>query len=153
MQHLTDHKPNLDMKKTFIAATLAAIAFTVACGPKGPTPEELAAQEKARQDSIATVQLAREDSIKAALQAEATAKAAAAYTAGANAANKANATKPEESKPAASTPAKTGNPILDKANAAQQPAKNPIDAKQQKAQEQKASPVNPIDAKKQKAKQ
>lgn len=94
------------MKKTFIAATFAAIAFTVACGPKGPTPEELAAQEKARQDSIAAVQLAREDSIKAALEAEAAAKAAAAYAAGANAANKANEAKPAE--PA--KPAETAKP-------------------------------------------
>ena len=51
------------MKKIFSLALVAAIATLVSCGPSA---EEKAAMEKAKQDSIAAVQKAHDDSLEAA---------------------------------------------------------------------------------------
>jgi hypothetical protein len=51
------------MKKLFALVVVAGMAAMVACGPSA---EELAAKEKAKQDSIAAAQKAIDDSIAAA---------------------------------------------------------------------------------------
>jgi hypothetical protein len=51
------------MKKLFAPVAIMATLFVVSCGPSA---EEKAAAEKARQDSIAAVEKARQDSIAAA---------------------------------------------------------------------------------------
>ena len=51
------------MKKLLSILVIAGMASLVACGPSA---EEIAAKEKAKQDSIAAVQKAKEDSIAAA---------------------------------------------------------------------------------------
>jgi hypothetical protein len=55
-------KIELQMKKLFAPVALMATLLVVSCGPSA---EEKAAAEKARQDSIAAVEQARQDSIKA----------------------------------------------------------------------------------------
>ncbi|MCK9611457.1 MAG: hypothetical protein PHR81_03915 [Bacteroidales bacterium] len=54
------------MKKLFSVLLIAGMATLIACGPSA---EEKAAAEKAKQDSIAAVQKAKEDSIAAAQKA------------------------------------------------------------------------------------
>lgn len=54
------------MKKLLSLLVVAGLATLIACGPSA---EEKAAKEKAKQDSIAAVQKAKEDSIAAAQKA------------------------------------------------------------------------------------
>ena len=54
------------MKKFFVPVAFMATLLVVSCGPSA---EEKAAAEQARQDSIAAVEQARQDSIKAAEEA------------------------------------------------------------------------------------
>ena len=56
-------KPKSQMKKLFSLALVAVIATLVSCGPSA---EEKAAMEKAKQDSVAAVQKAHDDSVTAA---------------------------------------------------------------------------------------
>jgi len=138
------------MKNTLSIVAFGGILALASCA-SGPTPEEIAAKEQARLDSIAAVEQFRADSIAQAL-AEAE---AAAYAAGQAAATKTTTTKTTttttKTEPADTKPASTGNPITDKKNAASQPAENPIDAKKQKAEEGKDGTSNPILDKKKKA--
>lgn len=137
------------MKNTLSIVAFGGILALASCA-SGPTPEELAAQEQARLDSIAAVEQFRADSIAQAL-AEAE---AAAYAAGQAAATKTTTTKTTttttKTEPAVAKPASTGNPITDKKNAAEAGG-NPIDAKKQKAEEGKDGTSNPILDKKKKA--
>ena len=55
------------MKKLLSVLVIVAMAALVACGPSA---EEKAAKEKAKQDSIAAVQKAKDDSIAAVQQAK-----------------------------------------------------------------------------------
>jgi hypothetical protein len=55
------------MKKVLSLLVIAGMLAVIACGPSA---EEKAAQEKAKQDSIAAVQKAKEDSIAAVVKAK-----------------------------------------------------------------------------------
>ncbi len=90
------------MKKVFSILLAASIATFVACGPSA---EEKAAMEKAKQDSIATVQKAYDDSVTT-VNAAAAEKARQDSMASANMekARQDSATAASKKKPAVKTP-------------------------------------------------
>ena len=132
------------MKNSLSIALFGGVVALASCA-SGPTPEEQAAAEQARLDSLKAVEQFRLDSMaQVAAEAE-----AAAYAAGQAAAEKTTTTTTTTST-STTKPAESSNPITNKQNAAKS-NENPIDAKKQKAEEQKENPTNPILNKKSKA--
>ncbi len=130
------------MKNSLSIALFGGVVALASCA-SGPTPEEQAAAEQARLDSLKAVEQFRLDSMaQVAAEAE-----AAAYAAGQAAAEQTTTTTTTTS---TTKPAESSNPITNKQNAANS-NENPIDAKKQKAEEQKENPTNPILNKKSKA--
>ena len=71
------------MKKNTMSIVAFGGILALASCASGPTPEEIAAQEQARQDSIAAVEQIRADCAQAVAEAEAAAYAAGQADAGA----------------------------------------------------------------------
>ncbi len=94
------------MKKVLLFSVVGGMIALASCGG-GPSPEEQAAAEQAKMDSIQAAEQAKLD----AMAAEAAAAEAAAYEAGQAAATATTTTTTTTTKEVVETPAKTGGKI------------------------------------------